>query len=844
MNKKELNDTPSRYLDAADKTNLDKLPQWAIDDLHASGLDQATIDEMQCTPILNNGDLKEIIGFTHIDGKEILAAAEGAYYIPYWENDGEYSTFERVKLQKPIVRKNGEIVKYLSPLATKANAFHAFFLPDENKKFRKNKLNIIFVEGEKKAAKLTQDIRAMAEALAKKGIDKKDIPNFVVVGFPGVTTWKDWPGWETIKISGNRVWICFDAKDYGTFNGEIYSNHENCMVEDQAMKLWLFLMYQKKARDVKIMTWDDPECKGIDDYLAAYPGSLQELLDSAQSPFDALPRYHAANGWLPLADLIASLFLKKNQYSCIYESNDLQRRYRLTTKTWQEKVVAAINQSKKPKQEGDKKEDTEKPKEPTPCWIDEKGRVNPGIASEAFLQNQQGNLIYINENFYQFVVGVWKVVDERLLECQIRKMLGIQKTRQNLIKDILYQLTISLIEKCCHIQLNANRNKLCFSNCVLDLDTFKTEPHKREYYQTIQLPYEFKDTKLDLPTTSYELLMWTLEELAPNWCRFLKDFQFSQETLLRLCEWFGYCLVPTTKMEKCLFLKGEGSNGKSTLLEVLISLLGQEQVSSLEPQELFDKFKVCLIQNKLANICGDIETSQVFDARFKKLVSGEDQIGEEKNKRPFQFRPYARFIFSANDFVPTRDRSYAFFRRFDVIEFKRIFGEAEVDKDLKEKLRAEIPYIINWALYGLARLRQNNWKFTVSNEFVEAKAEFESAANPVKQFIEEAIEIAKDPETKIKCSLFRERYVTWCKTKGYDPLADNKLGRELKRLGIEKKQCRDKGVLRTYYLRIVFAGDLQSNLFSLWYISLVYSTVYGKNPSTINTKHIIKQLVI
>ncbi len=56
----------------------------------------------------------------------------------------------------------------------------------------------------------------------------------------------------------------------------------------------------------------------------------------------------------------------------------------------------------------------------------------------------------------------------------------------------------------------------------------------------------------------------------------------------------------------------------------------------------------------------------------------------------------------------TRDRSHAFFRRIDIVDFKRIFKEEEQDKDLKNKLRAEIPYIINWALKGLMSLRKNN----------------------------------------------------------------------------------------------------------------------------------------
>ena len=67
------------------------------------------------------------------------------------------------------------------------------------------------------------------------------------------------------------------------------------------------------------------------------------------------------------------------------------------------------------------------------------------------------------------------------------------------------------------------------------------------------------------------------------------------------------------------------------------------------------KWRNCLIdsrlpvfENRLVNLGTDIETNNVLDARFKKLVSGEPQIAEMKHGDPFEFRPYAKLLFSAN----------------------------------------------------------------------------------------------------------------------------------------------------------------------------------------------------
>ena len=68
----------------------------------------------------------------------------------------------------------------------------------------------------------------------------------------------------------------------------------------------------------------------------------------------------------------------------------------------------------------------------------------------------------------------------------------------------------------------------------------------------------------------------------------------------------------------------------------------------------------------------DVETSKVMDARFKKIVAGETQTVERKFKPPFDLKPFAKILFSANDFIPTKDRTHGFYRRFDIVRFNRI----------------------------------------------------------------------------------------------------------------------------------------------------------------------------
>ena len=98
--------------------------------------------------------------------------------------------------------------------------------------------------------------------------------------------------------------------------------------------------------------------------------------------------------------------------------------------------------------------------------------------------------------------------------------------------------------------------------------------------------------------------------------------------------------------------------------------------------------------------------------------------------------------------------------------------------------------------WGIKHLIENRWKMTPSKEFEETKREFEVAANPLRQFIEECCLVDKsfnergEPIRWVSAQVLRQKYVEWCREKGYEVLAESKLGREIKRLGFGHHQKR------------------------------------------------------
>ena len=145
------------------------------------------------------------------------------------------------------------------------------------------------------------------------------------------------------------------------------------------------------------------------------------------------------------------------------------------------------------------------------------------------------------------------------------------------------------------------------------------------------------------------------------------------------------------RAQKSFVFVGAPNAGKSTLLNVVQEiLLGSENVSNIPWQNLGDRFNRAELFGKLANIFADLPSKSIDDNGMFKALTGEDFItAERKNKDPFSFRPYARFLFSCNE-IPRNygDRSEGFYRRLLIIRFEKSVPKAKRDPNLAEKLAA------------------------------------------------------------------------------------------------------------------------------------------------------------
>jgi putative DNA primase/helicase len=194
---------------------------------------------------------------------------------------------------------------------------------------------------------------------------------------------------------------------------------------------------------------------------------------------------------------------------------------------------------------------------------------------------------------------------------------------------------------------------------------------------------------------------------CPNFLKFLSEVLPQQDKQDVIQEMFGYCLRPGNPYKVAFFLMGEFDSGKSTLLEVLRGLLGDENTSTIALQSLADnRFASAGLFSKLANIYTDLSPRLIKDVGlFKMLTGGSDHVpAEKKFQAPFAFVNPAKLIFSANALPAVPWGDDAFFRRWVTLEFGVQIPQDRQVPFLESKLLEEAPGILNWALAGLDRL--------------------------------------------------------------------------------------------------------------------------------------------
>lgn len=326
-------------------------------------------------------------------------------------------------------------------------------------------------------------------------------------------------------------------------------------------------------------------------------------------------------------------------------------------------------------------------------YFDEDGKFKHHIFAEALIKDMR--IVTMNGCMYVYEDGYYKPYSKsgRSIERKMIELFPKIKTAQR--AEVLNYIQIQTCIKPEDVRVNEYIINL--NNTRFDLRTNKALPFDPSAIEFARIPVNYD------PNAHCADLDKALNE----------TFCGDKEVINLFEEMVGYMLIKNCRFRKGFLLYGGGSNGKSTILNLLKRFIGEANCSTIEMEKLSDKFKTAELENKLVNIGDDINRKDITDTGLlKKLFTGESVTVERKNADPFILKSYAKQIFSCNEIPRIADKSHGMYSRLMLIPFTATFSSSDEDFDpfIEDKITTDeaLSYLLNMALRGLQRLLANN----------------------------------------------------------------------------------------------------------------------------------------
>ena len=287
-------------------------------------------------------------------------------------------------------------------------------------------------------------------------------------------------------------------------------------------------------------------------------------------------------------------------------------------------------------------------------------------------------------------------------------------------------------------------------------------------------------------------VVFDAEAECPNFDRYLSEV-VPDDTLDLVWEVIGYLCMFGNPKQIAVILQGPGGNGKSTLLNVLQHLLGARNISALSLRQMTeDRFALAGLVGKTANLAGDIDSKYLADSsRFKQVVGGDLIEVERKFGQPFQFKPYAVPVFSANEFWKTGDTTHGYWRRWMPIPFPYpVQGTRQLDE---ADLYAEVAGIFNRAMIGLRTLMARG-RFDEPGSVRELREKFEAAADVLADWFDEdgsiSINDPKNDRIRTPRTEVFAAFSAWSAVSRHKGMSSSNFYRRLNQLGYRETKYR------------------------------------------------------
>lgn len=353
------------------------------------------------------------------------------------------------------------------------------------------------------------------------------------------------------------------------------------------------------------------------------------------------------------------------------------------------------------------------------------------------------------------------------------------------VTRIRAMITMAATELTCELrsgELDQHRHLLTAANGVIDLQSGRLCDHDRRHFLTklVDIAYDYSAT-------------------CDRWLKFLDEiFDGRAELIAYVRRAIGYSLSGFTREHVFFFAHGGGCNGKSLLVRILMRLCGDAAVSTSFSTLTADRSAQGGATPELADlhsarlvVSGEADEGVRLSEGLVKLLTGDDPITCRRlYEAPFTFTPQFKLWLAANHKPVIKGTDDGIWRRPRLLPFDVSFKGRE-DKQLAQKLDAELPGILRWAVAGAVEWFEHG--LGEAPEVTAATAEYRTESDVIGQFLGDEFELHRDaftPTDEIYAA-----YSKWCEQVGLDPLKKPTLTKRITARGLRAdRQCDQRGI--------------------------------------------------
>jgi putative DNA primase/helicase len=294
---------------------------------------------------------------------------------------------------------------------------------------------------------------------------------------------------------------------------------------------------------------------------------------------------------------------------------------------------------------------------------------------------------------------------------------------------------------------------------------------------------------------------------CPTWWEFLRRiFADDRELISYVQQAVGYTLTGLTVEQVFFLLHGAGANGKSTFMRVLLELFGDYGLHC--PADTFlaraqdGRAAPDLVRLQGVRLAAAIESdagARLAQSMIKAMTGGDAITARGLYQDYTQFIPTHTVWFATNHKPRVTDATHAMWRRVRMIPYPVQIPCTEQDPTLSDRLIAELPGILNWAIAGCLEW-QRAGRLIAPRAVLESTQTYRDEQDVLDDFVRE--HCIRDRTASVPFGELHKAYVAWAGETMERPISSRAFANALQERGFhpttEKRARHYRGLrLRT-----------------------------------------------